>query len=166
MYGKGATSAAILLGALHWGAYPAAAQQTPGAEMAAHVIVATPEAIEWGPAPEVLPAGAELAVIEGDPNAPGEFTMRLRMPAGYRIPPHYHRAMEHVTVLEGTFYVGMGDSFDSSKGTALAPGAFGAIPPQVRHFAWTEGQVIIQLHGNGPWGIYYVDDAGGPSRPR
>jgi quercetin dioxygenase-like cupin family protein len=143
----------------------AVAQQSTPTEASAHVIVAVPDGIEWGPAPASLPSGAQLAVIEGDPNAQGEFTMRLRMPAGYRIPPHFHRATEHVTVLQGTFYVGMGETFDASKGSGLPTGTFGAIPPGMRHFAWTDGEeVIIQLHGNGPWGIYYVDEADDPRR--
>jgi len=131
------------------------------------VIVAVPETIEWAPAPASLPEGAELAVLEGDPTQPGEFTMRLRMPANYTIPPHFHRAPEHVTVIQGTFHVGMGDTIDRSAGSGLPEGTLGVIPPGMRHFAWTEDDdVIIQLHGNGPWGIYYVNVEDDPRRGR
>ena len=99
----------------------------------AHVF--TPEHLTWGPAPAILPAGARLAVLDGDPSKAGPYTMRLSMPAGYRIPPHFHPADEHVTVISGAFQVGMGDTFDEGKLTTLPPGTVGDIPLGVRHFA-------------------------------
>lgn len=129
-----------------------------------HAIVATPNVIQWGPAPDILPQGAQAAVLEGDPSKPGPFTLRLRMPADYRIPPHYHPVTEHVTVLEGTFYVGMGETFDASTATGLPTGTFAALGPGVRHFALTKGQTVIQLHGVGPWGLVYVDPADDPRK--
>ncbi|HEX6132735.1 MAG TPA: cupin domain-containing protein [Longimicrobiales bacterium] len=129
---------------------------------ATSAVVAFPDALEWGPAPAILPAGARLAVIEGDPSQPGEFTMRLWMPAGYRLPPHFHPATEHVTVVQGTFYVGMGDRFDESQVSALPTGTFGAIPAGMRHYALTKEVVVIQLHGVGPWSLTYVDPADRP----
>jgi quercetin dioxygenase-like cupin family protein len=127
-----------------------------------HAIVATPDAIKWVAAPAVLPSGARLAVLEGDPAKPGPFTMRLEMPGGYRIPPHFHPVIEHVTVIDGTFYVGMGETFDGSKATALRTGTFAALEPGVRHFAFTKGATIIQLHGVGPWALTYVNAADDP----
>ena len=146
----------------------AAAQDTrtaaakPDAADRAHVIVAVPNAITWGPAPASLPAGAQLAVIEGDPGKPGLFTMRLRMPSGYRIPPHFHPTDEHVTVLQGTFLVGMGETWDAAKLSPLPTGTFGMIPTGHRHFAQARGEVIIQLHGVGPWSLSYVNPADDP----
>jgi quercetin dioxygenase-like cupin family protein len=133
-----------------------------GAPDKPHAIVATPDAIKWAPAPPSLPAGAKLAVLEGDPAKAGAFTMRLSMPAGYRIPPHFHPVTEHVTVIEGTFYVGMGDTFDASRATALPVGTFAALDPGVRHFAFTKGTTTIQLHGVGPWSLTYVNPADDP----
>jgi len=127
----------------------------------AHVV--TPDHLNWGPAPAILPAGARLAVLEGDPSKAGPFTMRLDMPAGYRIPPHFHQADEHVTVISGAFQVGMGETFDEGKLTTLAPGAFGVIPPGVRHFARANKATVIQLHGVGPWGLTYVNPADRPN---
>jgi len=139
------------------------AQNPPsGAADKAHAIVALPASIAWGPAPAVLPAGARFAVIEGDPTKSGAFTMRLRMPAGYRIPPHFHPVDEHVTVITGAFYVGMGDAFDASKANELPTGAFAALASGVRHFAFTRGETVIQLHGVGPWGLTYVNPADDP----
>lgn len=128
----------------------------------AQAIVVTPGAESWGPAPAVLPAGAALAVVEGDPTKAGPYTMRLRMPDGYRIPPHFHPADEHVTVLSGTFLVGMGDRFDRAALKALPPTTFGMLPKGMRHFAEAKGATVIQLHGNGPWSLTYANPADAP----
>lgn len=143
---------------------PAELQAQGSTAPGAHAVVATPDALEWGAAPDILPAGARMAVIEGNPAAAGEFTLRLRMPAGYRIAPHYHPATEHVTVLQGTFLVGMGESFDAAAMTALPIGSFGAIPAGMRHYALAKDEVIIQLHGVGPWRLMYVNPADQPKR--
>ncbi|MGH7570210.1 MAG: cupin domain-containing protein [Gemmatimonadales bacterium] len=136
--------------------------QAPAAAPEQRAIVALPNAVTWGPAPAILPAGAKLAVLEGDPSKPGFFTMRLSLPAGYTIPPHFHPVEEHVTVLQGTFLVGMGDRLDPAKFTELPAGTFGMIPPGMRHFARAQGAVIIQLHGIGPWSLTYVNPADDP----
>jgi hypothetical protein len=98
----------------------AAAQAAPQGE--SHAVIALPGQITWGPSPPSLPAGAQAAVLEGDPAKAGPFTLRIRAPDGYRIPPHSHPGIEHVTVLSGTFRVGMGDKFDASKLTDLPKG--------------------------------------------
>ena len=135
--------------------------QSSGAQTRqAHVV--TPEHLSWGPAPAILPAGARLAVLEGDPSKPAPFTMRLEMPAGYRLPPHFHTFDEHVTVISGAFQVGMGDTFDESKLTTLPAGTFGVIPPGMRHFARADKLTVVQLHGVGPWGLTYVNPADRP----
>jgi hypothetical protein len=139
----------------------ALAQGTPTAG-GTHAIVALPDQVTWGPAPDVLPPGAKLAVLEGDPTAAGPFTMRLQVPDRYRIPPHFHPATEHVTVLKGTFKVGMGEKFDASAMTRLPTGTFAALEPGVRHFAESEGETVIQLHGTGPWRLTYVNPADDP----
>jgi quercetin dioxygenase-like cupin family protein len=136
--------------------------QTGAASAKPHAIVATPDVIKWAPAPPSLPAGAELAVLEGNPSLPGAFTMRVAMPDGYRIPPHFHPVVEHVTVIEGTFNVGMGEVFDAAKARALPTGTFAALEPGVRHFAFAKGRTVIQLHGTGPWSLTYVNPADDP----
>jgi quercetin dioxygenase-like cupin family protein len=141
----------------------AAAQVAPAGK-STHVILTSAEEIVWGPAPAVLPPGAKAAVIEGNPAEKGEFTLRLLMPDGYKIAPHYHPSIEHVTVVKGTFKVGMGDSFDSSTMRTLRAGAFAAIQPGTRHFAEAEGETILQLHGVGPWGLIYVNPADDPQK--
>jgi quercetin dioxygenase-like cupin family protein len=121
-----------------------------------HVMI-TPDSLSWGPGPESLPAGAEAAVVSGDPKAEGLFILRLRLPAGYKVPPHWHPADEHVTVLSGSFSMGLGETYDEKKAHALPPGGVAVMPMGVRHFAFTKEGAVIQLHGQGPWGITYVN---------
>ncbi len=128
----------------------------------AEAIVVMADAVKWGPAPPSLPTGASLSVLEGDPSKPGVFTMRLRMPDGYKIPPHYHPVWEHVTVVSGTFKVGMGDTFDEGQMQTLSAGSFGAIPPRMRHYAMAQGETVLQLHGTGPWRLVYVNKEDDP----
>ena len=124
--------------------------------------VFTPGDIKWMDAPNALPPGAKLAVLEGNPFQPGLYTMRLQMPAGYRIPPHWHSKDEHVTVISGTFNLGMGQKFDMKTAAAMPAGTFGFLGPNMKHFAFASEPTVIQLHGEGPWGIYYVNDADDP----
>jgi mannose-6-phosphate isomerase-like protein (cupin superfamily) len=135
---------------------------SPHPAHAATAVVVTPDATAWGPAPALLPAGAKLAVLEGDPTKPVPFTMRLSIPDGYRFPPHFHPADEHVTVISGKFEVGMGETFDESKLTTLPAGTFGFIPAGMRHFARAKGATVLQLHGTGPWKLTYVNPADQP----
>jgi quercetin dioxygenase-like cupin family protein len=126
----------------------------------------TNEDLKWLDGPASLPAGAKVALMEGDPAKEGPFTMRLQLPDGFSIPPHWHPAVEHVTVISGTFNLGMGEKFDKSGGRALSAGAFAFMPPGMRHFAWTTGETVIQLHGSGPWKINYVNAADDPRKPK
>lgn len=127
-----------------------------------HAVVVTAGSETWSPVPPMLPAGASLALLEGDPSKAGPFTMRLRMPDGYRIAPHYHHAVEHVSVLSGTLLVGMGEEFDAASLKPLPAGSFGAIPPGMRHFAQAQGETVLQLHGVGPWSLTYVNPEDAP----
>jgi quercetin dioxygenase-like cupin family protein len=120
------------------------------------------EAIEYGPGPASLPAGAELVVLEGDLAQAEPYTMRLRFPDGYRIPPHSHPVREHITVLRGQLMMGLGETFDEAAVTPLPSGSFFALPAGDPHYAWVVGDTIVQRHGVGPWGITYVDPADDP----
>ena len=92
------------------------------------------------------------------------FTARLRFPHGYQVPPHYHPNVERVTVLDGTFHLGMGETADPGKLTPLPTGSIAIMPPGMRHFIRTEGPTVIQLHGTGPWSTTYVDPADDPRK--
>jgi len=128
--------------------------------------IRTPAQIKWVDGPASLPAGSQLAVLEGDPAKEGFFTMRVRLPDGYKIPPHTHPKVEHVTVISGTFNFGMGDKFDQSTTKEMPAGTFGFWPAGMKHFAWAKGETIVQLHGIGPWSIEYVNPADDPRKPK
>jgi len=127
----------------------------------AHTIIA-PNDIKWGPAPKVLPPGAEAAVLFGDPSKEGLFALRLKLPAGYAIPPHTHPANEVVTVISGTSKLGMGEAADQSATTALPAGGFFALPPGTVHFVYFDEETVVQINTNGPWGLTYVNPKDDP----
>ena len=133
------------------------------AALAAQVIVAHPQAFAWAPGPPSLPPGAEFVLLEGNPAEAVPLTLRLRFPPNYRIPPHWHSVIEHVTVFTGTLNVGMGEQATYTGGTALTAGSFAAMPAKMVHSAWAgpEG-VTFQLHSVGPWSITYVNAAEDP----
>jgi quercetin dioxygenase-like cupin family protein len=117
---------------------------------------------EFGPAPAIFPAGAKMAVMQGDPSGTGLFTVRLKMPAGYKIPPHTHPTDENVTVISGIFRVGMGGVFDATKMLTLKKGGFVTAPANGAHFAHTEGETIVQVHALGPFAMTYINPADTP----
>ena len=126
-----------------------------------------PDAIPYGPAPAFVGAGAQLAVLEGNPGAAsGDYTIRLKMPDGYRIAPHWHPQRENVTVIFGTFKVGMGDSFDESKMGAFPAGSFAFLDPDMHHYAMASGEVVVQVHGKSPLQFNYVNPNEDPSRKK
>ncbi|MFW5680525.1 MAG: cupin domain-containing protein, partial [Pseudomonadota bacterium] len=125
-----------------------------------HMMV-TPDALEWTGIGSMA-APAEMAVIEGDLSAEEPFTFRLRLPDGYEIRPHVHPAYERVTVLQGTFHFAHGEDFDRDATTRLPEGSVAIMAPGEPMFGYAEGDVVIQLHGTGPWGITYIDPADDP----
>jgi hypothetical protein len=122
----------------------------------------TPASIVWKEGPPSLPKGAMIAVLEGDPSKDGPFTFRVKLPDGYRVPPHTHPKTERITVLQGTFNFGMGDRFDESKTQPMPAGTYGYWPAGMKHFVWARGETILQFHGIGPWSIVYVNPADDP----
>jgi hypothetical protein len=135
---------------------------TGSAQMPGHTMVA-PGDLKWADVPS-LPAGAKLAVIEGPLNEAVPFTIRIKLPAGYQIPAHWHPAIEHVTVMSGTFNLGMGEKLDRSMTKPLAAGSVAIMQPKTHHFAWTDQETIVQVHGVGPWAINYVNPADDPRK--
>lgn len=127
----------------------------------------TPDSIAWGPVPSSVPAGAQITVLEGDPSAAsGDYTVRLKMPDGYRIAPHWHPKRENVTVVSGTFKVGMGDVFDTSKMGVFPSGSFAFLDPDMHHYAMASGEVVVQIHGASPFQINYVNPGDDPSQKK
>jgi quercetin dioxygenase-like cupin family protein len=127
-------------------------------------IALTPTDVKWGPAPPSLQKGAELAVVSGNPGAAGPFVIRLKVPAGYKIAPHWHPTDEHVTVISGTFALGMGEKFDAKAMKEMPAGSYGMLPAEMRHYAMAKTAAIVQVHGMGPFVLNYVNPADDPSK--
>ncbi|HXW15827.1 MAG TPA: cupin domain-containing protein [Terriglobia bacterium] len=129
-------------------------------------VIVTPDKINWGDAPPVLNPGARMAVLSGNPNGPGEYVIRLKMPDGYKVMPHWHPTQENVTVVSGEFHVAMGGKWDDSKFQSLPPGSFAAVPAHHHHYAMAKGDTEIQVNGLGPFKLVYVNPADDPSKKK
>jgi quercetin dioxygenase-like cupin family protein len=138
--------------------------QEPG-EPGDHEAMIRADNITWGPASAKLPRGALMAVLDGVPSKPGSpFTIRVKVPDGFSVPPHTHPTDENLTVIQGTMLLGMGDVFDRAKLRELPAGSYAKLPKGQPHFNLYKGESIIQLHGIGPYDIAYVNPADDPSR--
>src|SRR5262245_45609322 len=128
-----------------------------------HVIMPAAE-VKWGPAPPALPKGAMLAVVSGDPTKSGPFAIRLKVPAGYKVAPHWHPTDEHLTVISGTFALGMGEKFEAASMKSLGRGGYALMPAEMRHYAMAKTAAVVQVHGMGPFVLNYVNAADDPSK--
>ena len=125
----------------------------------------TPKDMKWGDAPAVFPKGAKMTVLYGDPANEGQlFIIRLKMPAGYKIPAHWHPTDERITVLNGTFLMGMGDKLDAAKAKAFPAGSFAVAPAKVNHFAIAKTEAVVEVSAIGPFAMTYVNPADDPSK--
>ena len=115
--------------------------------------------LQWKDGPASLPAGAQFVVLDGDPTKPGLFTLRLKVPAGYKIPPHTHPTAERLTVISGIVGLGTGGKFDEHTGRELKAGDFALTPAGVPHFAWVVSDAVVQIHSEGPLQRNLVDSA-------
>ena len=151
------TSTAFALAALITS--PASAAEHP---MAGHISV-LPSDLKWSDAPSVAP-GAQIAVIEGDLKAAVPFTFRLKLPANSKIGVHTHPVVERVTVISGTFHLGIGDKFDPAKARAYTPGGITIMPIGMPMYVFVKEETVIQIHGTGPWGITFLNPADDPRK--
>jgi quercetin dioxygenase-like cupin family protein len=129
-----------------------------------HVIQAQQEA-QWGQAPPMLPVGAQIAVLAGNPMGEGPYTIRLKFPAHYAIPAHSHPTDENVVVVSGALTFGMGEALvkDAATSKTLAAGGFALMPANMNHFAYTGAQeTAIVLYGQGPVEFKYVNPSDDP----
>jgi quercetin dioxygenase-like cupin family protein len=149
------TAVAILSG----GGFLPAASAAPSE----HVIQATKE-VKWGPAPPMVPPGAEIAVVSGNPFQPVPYTVRLKFPANYAIPAHSHPTDENVVVVSGAVTFGIGDKLDKSAAAnkTIGVGGYALVPANHNHFAYTTKQSTIVLYGIGPVDFKYVNPADDP----
>lgn len=125
-----------------------------------------PADLKWGDGPPGLPAGAKLAILEGNPGKKGAFTLRLQFPDGYKIPAHTHPTAEKVTVISGTLMLGMGDKIDQATAHEMPAGGFAIMPAGMKHFAGAKGEAIVQVSGIGPFEIKYVNPADDPRKAK
>lgn len=127
----------------------------------AHIMVDAAQ-LKWGPAPPSLPAGSQAAILDGDPSKPGMFALRVRVPDGYTVPPHWHPTTENLVILSGTLMMGVGDKLDESSMHALTAGSYAKMPAKTRHYVRAKGETTFQVYGTGPFAITYVDPKDDP----
>lgn len=125
-------------------------------------VMTPPGDFKWADGSPALPPGSKAAVLFGDPKVEGPFVMRVKLPADYKVPPHFHPAVEQVTVLSGTLNMAVGDAFDPAKAKAMSAGSFISIPAKSPHFVFTKEETIIQVNGMGPFVLTYVNPADDP----
>jgi quercetin dioxygenase-like cupin family protein len=125
-----------------------------------------PKDIKWGAAPPSMPKGARIAALQGDPSKPGPFVIRLMVPTGYKIPPHWHTQDESLTVISGTFYFGTGDKVETGTTHTLTAGGFHFLSGKGHHYLVAKSQAVIQVNGNGPFDMTYVDPDDDPQKAK
>jgi hypothetical protein len=134
--------------------------------LAAQNSTAPATALKWGPAPDVFPPGAKMAVVSGDPSQAAMFSVELSMPDGYKIPPHWHPTDETVEVRSGTFLFAMGDEFDAAQLKTMTAGGKGTVPAKGHHFAAAKGATVVQVTAMGPFAMTYVNPADDPRQAK
>jgi hypothetical protein len=140
-----------------------AAEQTtnPSTTTTEHHVM-KPSDLKWGEAPPGLPAGGKMAVLNGDPGQAGPFTVRLKAPAGYKVMPHTHPTAERLTVISGSYRVGMGEKFEEPKMQEMGPGSYVVLPANMAHFAMGAKESVVQIDSEGPFQINYVNPTDDP----
>jgi quercetin dioxygenase-like cupin family protein len=157
---KKITSLALFAAALAISSLALAVDEKPVAKTE-HVMFVAAD-LKWSDGPPSLPAGAKIAVLEGDPGKEGMFTIRLQMPAGYKIPAHTHPTDEHVTVISGSCMLGMGPKFDEAAAKEMPAGAYAVMPAGMQHFAGSKSGCVVQVNSTGPFQVVYVNPADDP----
>jgi quercetin dioxygenase-like cupin family protein len=157
---KTITTAALFAAALAISSLAFALDEKPAAK-SEHVMFAAAD-LKWGDGPPALPAGAKIAVLSGDPGKAGPFTVRLKFPTGFKVPPHTHPTAENVTVVSGTLALGSGPKFDEAAAHEMTAGGFAVMPAGMEHFAWCKSECVVQIHSEGPFQVKYVNPADDP----
>lgn len=122
----------------------------------------SPDSLKWGPAPSSLPKGAQLAVLQGDPMKEGPYVIRLKLPAGYKVPPHSHSKAESLTIISGSVSFGAGETMDPKNSHELKAGGFYTLGANENHFAMSRNGAVVQIQSEGPFDIKYVNPADNP----
>ena len=158
---KNPVAATLLFASLSAIAAEPAAQKVAAARPAATML--NPSDLKWGDAPPVFPKGAQVTVLHGNPFAKGIYALRLKMPDGYKIAGHWHTLDEQLTILSGTFVLHLGDSMDAPA-HELTAGGYHFLPAKMHHAAEAKGEVVLEVHGAGPFDLHYLNPADDPSK--
>jgi mannose-6-phosphate isomerase-like protein (cupin superfamily) len=111
----------------------------------------------WYRVPPILPAGAKVTFLTGNPYRTGECSVDFLMPDKYTLPPHTNPARESVRIKNGTLRVGLGNKIDRKKSIVLSAGDTASTPKGVPHWSIAEGEVdIIVSWDMCPMGIAYM----------
>jgi hypothetical protein len=124
----------------------------------------TPDQMKWGPAPPALPAGAQLAVLDGDPGKAGLFVIRAKFPDGYKVPPHWHPTDEHVVIVSGTLKAGSGNKWDDASMHTLGAGSYAKMARRMSHYVQAQGETVVQITAMGPFQVTYVNPNDDPRK--
>jgi quercetin dioxygenase-like cupin family protein len=122
------------------------------------------QALKWVDGPPSLPSGVQMAVVSGNPSSKGMFTIRLKMPADYAVPPHSHPANEVVKVVSGTLHYGMSDKLEMAEAKTLKAGQTVTMKAKMNHWVHAPVATIVQVGGRGPFQITYVDPKNDPRK--
>ena len=141
------------------------ADAAPPATPGQHVMLPAARVV-WGDGPPILPPGGKMAVLSGDPSKAVPFVIRAQLPAGYKVPPHWHPTDEHITVVSGTVALGMGEKFDQAAMQDLPVNGYALLPAEMRHSFMAKTAATIQIHGMGPFAVNYVNAADDPSKQK
>jgi hypothetical protein len=125
-------------------------------------VLVNAKSVKWVAAPPVLPKGAMVAVLHGDPNTEGQYVMRVMMPPRYKMPFHWHSKTEHVTVISGALFVASQETYDKRIAHPVKQGGFLYVPARAQQFAFTKGKTVIEIHGEGPYDIKYTNPSDDP----
>lgn len=148
----------IAVGVLALASMTASADKTKKPE----AVIVDPKTMQWTDGPPDLPKGAQMVVLRGDPTKSGQFTLRFKMPDGYKVPPHWHTHDEELTILSGMMVLHMGDTMDAPAHD-LAVDAYHFLPAKLHHGAEAKGETVVQLSGPGPFDIHYLNAADNPN---
>jgi hypothetical protein len=139
---------------------------TPAYDALDQALILNYEDMHWQDPPPGLPLGSKISVLLGNPANPGPFVVRISTSGEYVVKPHYHSRAEAITVLYGTLFMGMGSDFDPAAAHTINVGGFHYLPAKSPHFAFTKTPTVIEIHGEGPFDIIYLNPADDPRTAR
>ena len=145
---------------------PAKQPPKPAGHPPAHAPMVNASELKWGAAPPAFNAGAQMAVVDGDPTKPGPFVIRAKFPAGFKVMPHWHPTDENVTVISGTLIAGMGEKWDDAAMKTFTAGGFARMPKKTPHYVQAKEDTVVQVHAAGPFTLTYVNPNDDPRKKK